>query len=85
LSNASPKLLRRDVLRATLSGVVAALWGPRAIAQHKMSPAEAEYQDRPNNGLGGAACTLFRPPRSCEIVQGGISPSGWRKFFDLPD
>jgi hypothetical protein len=50
-----------------------------------MLPAEAEYQDRPKHGLGCAACTLFRPPRSCEIVQGDISPSGWPKFFDLRD
>jgi len=73
------------VLRAALCGASAVLWTPRAIAQHKMSPAEAEYQDRPKNGLGSAACTLFRPPRSCEIVQGDISPSGWCEFFDLPD
>jgi hypothetical protein len=72
------------VLRATLSGVVAVLWTPWAVAQQKMLPVEAEYQDRPKNGLGCAACTLFRPPRSCEIVQGDISPSGWCKFFDLP-
>jgi hypothetical protein len=50
-----------------------------------MSPAEAEYQDRPKSGLVCAACTLFRPPRSCEIVEGDISPRGWCKFFDLPD
>jgi hypothetical protein len=78
-------MLRRNVLRAALSGASAALWTPSAIAQRKMSPAEAEYQDQPKNGLGCAACTLFRPPRSCEIVQGDISPAGWCKFFDLPD
>jgi hypothetical protein len=85
LSNASPKLLRRNVLRAALSGASAVLWTPRAIAQRKMLPVEADYQDRPKNGLTCAACTLFRPPRSCEIVQGDISPGGWCKFFDLPD
>jgi hypothetical protein len=50
-----------------------------------MSKTEAEYQDGPKNGLACAACTLFRPPRSCQVVQGDISPSGWCKFFDLPD
>jgi hypothetical protein len=54
-------------------------------AQQKLSPAEAEYQDRPKSGLICAACTLFRPPRSCEIVAGDINPNGWCKFFDLPD
>jgi len=65
--------------------VASLLAGRSAGAQQQMSPAEAEYQDRPKNGLGCAACTLFRPLLSCEIVQGDISPSGWRKFFDLPD
>jgi hypothetical protein len=54
-------------------------------AQQKMSPAEAEYQDRPRNSLICAACTLFRPPQSCQVVAGDISPNGWCKFFDLPD
>jgi hypothetical protein len=55
------------------------------MAQQKMSPVEAEYQDQPKSGLACAACTLFRPPRSCQVVQGDISPNGWCKFFDLPD
>jgi hypothetical protein len=50
-----------------------------------MSQAEAQYQDRPNNGFSCAACTLFRKPRSCVVVQGDISPQGWCKLFDLPD
>jgi hypothetical protein len=50
-----------------------------------MSQAEAVYQDWPKNGLTCAACSLFRKPRSCEIVEGDISPNGWCKFFDLPD
>ena len=75
--------------------VLAALIGPRffgevgkaksAVAQQKMSQADSEYQDRPKNGLTCAACSLFRKPRSCEIVEGDISPNGWCKFFDLPD
>ena len=54
-------------------------------AQQQMSQAEAEYQDQPKGGLACAACTLFRPPRSCQVVAGDISPNGWCKFFDLPD
>jgi hypothetical protein len=56
-----------------------------AAAQSKMTKADADYQDRPKSGLTCAACQLFRPPRSCVIVQGDISPGGWCKFFDLPD
>jgi hypothetical protein len=54
-------------------------------AQHKMSHADAEYQDGPKNGLTCAACSLFRRQRSCEVVEGDINPNGWCKFFDLPD
>jgi hypothetical protein len=73
------------VLRAALSAASVGVMILPAAAQMKVSQAEAEYQDRPKGGLACAACTLFRPPRSCEVVQGDISPSGWCKFFDLPD
>jgi hypothetical protein len=84
LSNPCPKLRRRSLLQAAL-GVAGLLAGRSAGAQQQMSRAEAEYQERPKNGLSCAACTLFRPPRSCQVVAGDISPSGWCKFFDLPD
>jgi hypothetical protein len=73
------------VLRTALSAASVGVMILPAAAQQKVSQAEAEYQDRPKSGLACAACTLFRPPRSCEVVQGDISPSGWCKFFDLPD
>jgi hypothetical protein len=78
-------LLRRSVLQAAFLAAVAETALREASAQQKMSKAEAEYQDGPKNGFACAACTLFRPPRSCQVVQGDISPSGWCKFFDLPD
>jgi hypothetical protein len=84
LSNSSG-LLRRSVLRAAFLATVVGTTHTRASAQQQMSKAEAEYQDRPKNGLACAACTLFRPPSSCQVVEGDISPSGWCKFFDLPD
>jgi hypothetical protein len=73
------------LVRAALSGGILDLAIPPASAQHKVPQAEAEYQDRPKYGLTCAACSLFRKPRSCEIVEGDISPNGWCKFFDLPD
>jgi hypothetical protein len=78
-------VLRRTLVRAALSGGVLGLALRRAAAQQKVSQADAEYQNRPENGLTCAACSLFRQPRSCEIVEGDISPNGWCKFFDLPD
>jgi hypothetical protein len=85
LSNASSRLLRRTLVLASLAGASAILGISTTTAQQKMSQAEAEYQDRPKGGLFCAACTLFRPPRSCQVVAGDISPNGWCKFFDLPD
>jgi hypothetical protein len=73
------------LVEAALSGAVGGLVTAPTAAQQKMSPADAEYQDKPKSGLTCAACSLFRPPRSCEVVQGDISPNGWCKFFDLPD
>jgi hypothetical protein len=78
-------VLRRALVRAALAGGILGLAIPRAPAQQKMSQADAEYQDQPKNGLTCAACSLFRKPRSCEVVAGDISPSGWCRFFDLPD
>ena len=76
---------RRSLIRVALSGAAAALAGAPAAAQPKVSPAEARYQDRPKGGLSCAACALFRPPGSCVVVRGEISPRGWCRFFDLPD
>jgi hypothetical protein len=78
-------VLRRTLIRAALSGGILGLAIPPTAAQQKISQAEADYQDGPKNGLTCAACTLFRRPRSCEAVEGDISPNGWCKFFDLPD
>ena len=77
-------MLRRSLVQA-LSGGIFGLFILLAPAPQKMSQTDAEYQDRPKNGLTCAACTLFRKPRSCEIVEGDISPNGWCRFFDVPD
>jgi len=83
---AARPLLRRDLLGAAISAAsVAVLAAARASAQQKVSQTEAQYQDRPKNGLDCAACALFRPPAACAVVSGIISPNGWCRFFDLPD
>lgn len=78
-------LPRRRLLYAALSEAAGVASIALVGAQHKMTQAEAQYQDRPKNGLNCAACALFRPPRSCVVVQGDISPQGWCRFFDLLD
>src|SRR5690242_20185745 len=79
------RLLRRWLMLSIFSGAIGGMNILAVFAQVKMPPGEAAYQDGPRNGLSCAACSLFRPPRSCEVVAGDISPRGWCKFFDLPD
>jgi hypothetical protein len=76
---------RRGVIRAALTSAAGALIAAPALAREKMSRAEAQYQDRPTNGLSCAACSLYRPPDGCVVVAGPVSPHGWCRFFDLPD
>ena len=75
---------RRSLLVTVGSAVAGRAFKP-ALAQSKVSQAEALYQDRPKNGISCAACALFRPPVARAVVMGVISPQGWCRFFDLPD
>jgi hypothetical protein len=77
-------MLRRRLLYLA-SGALAGWARSPGLAQQKVSPAEALYQDHPKAGLSCAACALFRPPAACVVVAGTISPKGWCRFFDLPD
>jgi len=71
-------------MRAALSGAAISFGMAPSRARQNLSQSDAEYQDTPKSGLTCAACSLFRPPRSGEIVEGDISPDGWCRFFDLP-
>jgi hypothetical protein len=51
----------------------------------KVSRAVAKYQDTPRGGMSCAACTFFRSPASCQVVEGVVSPNGWCQLFDMPD
>lgn len=57
----------------------------RADQPPKVLRAAALYQETPRGGLSCAGCTFFRRPRSCEVVAGDISQTGWCRLFDLPD
>ncbi|HEY1933022.1 MAG TPA: hypothetical protein VGG99_13495 [Acetobacteraceae bacterium] len=50
-----------------------------------MSQIAAAYQSTPKGLLSCGACSFFIRPRACKVVSGDISPTGWCKFFDLPD
>ena len=69
---------RRQVLRAGLAavgGVVAV--SAAAQAQEKISQAQVQYQQSPNNGQHCSICVNFQAPASCAIVAGKINPDGW--------
>jgi hypothetical protein len=71
------EISRRFVLTTIISAAAETL--------AKLSQAAAQYQRTPRGGLSCAGCTLFRRPRSCQVVEGDISPNGWCRLFDLPD
>jgi hypothetical protein len=52
-----------------------------AYAQSKTDKKTAKYQDHPNKDQHCAICRFFRPPKSCQLVEGDISPNGWCSFF----
>ena len=80
-------LSRRRVFRTLIAstaaiGAAIALVGPDAAdAQSKTPKKVAKYQDHPNKGAKCSDCRFFRPPKSCQLVAGDISPNGWCSFF----
>lgn len=75
---------RRAVIRRVASTLTAAqLVGNagRAFAQQKVAKADAKYQAHQNGQQRCEICLQFRPPASCQIVSGEISPKGWCQFF----
>lgn len=74
---------RRQILRAGL--ILAARTARAEELPPRVSQAEAQYRHTPNGMFSCATCTFFIKPRSCKVVTGDISPTGWCKLFDLPD
>jgi len=72
-----PSQSRREALRTLIVlPALAALSG--TVADAADNKAQFKYQDHP--GKGGAKCaqcSLFKPPHSCKVVTGVISPNGW--------
>jgi len=79
--------VRFDLSRRALLAALAVGGSCEATAQAppKLSQAAAQYQNHPRGGLSCVGCTFFRRPRSCQVVDGEISPNGWCRLFDLPD
>jgi len=78
------RVTRRKLFAAGLGlGVVAP--ARASEPQPKMSQVAVAYRKVPNGLFSCAVCTFFIRPRSCKVVSGDISPTGWCKLFDLPD
>ena len=81
------RLSRRHLFQTLAGGVTVAgmasllFRGETARAQSKVSQAVAKYQDHPNDGKNCATCNYFRPPQSCQLVEGTISANGWCRFY----
>jgi hypothetical protein len=82
---ADRRLIRRELMTAVLGGLSAALAARAQKQLGKMSQISAAYQSTPKGLFSCAVCSFFIVPRSCKVVSGDISPTGWCKLFDLPD
>lgn len=81
---------RRDFVRLLLVGLLGAIgvFITRArtrAAGEKLSSQQSAYQDSPKGIQMCATCTLFEAPHSCKVVDGEVSPNGWRKAYAMAD
>lgn len=51
------------------------------MAKAKVSKEEAHYTIHGTKEAHCSICTHWRPPESCAVVAGFISPKGWSRFF----
>jgi len=49
--------------------------------QKKLTQAAAKYQGSPKGNESCGTCPYFEFPRSCVVVEGEISPSGWCPIY----
>jgi hypothetical protein len=49
--------------------------------QKKLTQAAAHYQDHPKGNEGCGSCPYFIFPKSCVVVEGDISPTGWCPIY----
>lgn len=73
---------RRDALINLLAtGCAACLSRLVYSDEAKLSQVQAEYQGQPKGSQACANCMHFRPPSSCNVVDGTISPNAWCKLW----
>jgi hypothetical protein len=50
-------------------------------AETKVPQSAVHYQQTANNGQSCANCYHFTAPRTCELVDGAVAPSGWCRLW----
>jgi hypothetical protein len=78
------RISRRLVLTSaalSLGAATAAAVVSRAVAQQKISQADAKYQTTSKGDQRCDGCANFQPPNACKFVEGDISPNGWCQLF----
>ena len=77
--NSSRRGFLKRSAAVTAAIVVATLFGAQqSQAAKKSSKKQVRYQDVPKGGRKCADCRFFQADKkSCEVVEGKISPQGW--------
>jgi hypothetical protein len=66
---------------ATCGSATATAQEYKPQAQKKLTQAAARYQATPKGNEACGACPYFQLPRSCVVVEGDISPTGWCPIY----
>lgn len=76
-SQTRKEALRTLIVLPALAGAVALGAGTADAAANNQ--AQFKYQNKPDSKTGEkcSGCSLFKPPHSCSVVTGTISPNGW--------
>jgi hypothetical protein len=74
---------RRFALRGGFGFLIgaAAIFAAIKQAAAKMAPKAADYQDTPKGDAQCSNCSLFQPPKACQLIDGDIRASGWCKYW----
>jgi hypothetical protein len=73
----SERFSRGDII-SLVAGIPIAVAVTSTAASAADNKAQFKYQDKPGkSGQKCSGCKLFKPPASCSVVTGKISPNGW--------
>lgn len=76
------RLIVKMAIFAGGASVLGASFAPRPAAAGALFPqADIGYQNRPKGAQRCELCAQWRPPRSCEVVAGATSATGWCGLF----